>query len=141
MLSAMEKVHALALREFRLLTRSRTGMTRGLAIPIAGGFVCVWMTHAASPDPVYVMALFMVLSGIVLGTERGDNRVTQSVRAVAGRGIFVSAWVLSYTVILLTQITVLASIAAGIGGFHPSGAAMTLAVLSGLAASSIARHL
>ncbi len=141
MLSAMEKVHALALREIRLLIRSRTVMTRALAVPIAGGVVCGWMTHAASPHPVYVMALFMVLSGIVLGAERGDSRVTQAIRAVAGGGTFVSAWVLSSTVVLLAQITVLTSIAAGIGGFHPSGATLTWAVLSGLAASLIARRL
>ena len=141
MLSEMEKVHALALREIRLLIRSRTGMTRALAIPMAGGAVCGWMTRAPSPQLAYMMAAFMILSGIVLGAERGDIRVTQAIRAVSGEGAFLSARVLSSTVIVLAQITVLTSVAAAIGGFHPSRATIAWAVLSGLAASSIARRL
>ncbi|GEM_PF-5581228 len=132
MLSVVERVWALTVREVRLLGRNRPRLVSALAVPLAGGIVCGWMTRTTSLPPVYCLLVFLILGAVVLSADP-RTKASRAISAVAGRGMFMAAWILTALLILILQAAVLTTCASTIGGFE-----VTTGVLAGGLAASLA---
>jgi len=140
MISTAEKVWALMIREVRLLGRSRTRLACILAVPLAGGIVCGWMTRTTALPPVYCLMIFLALGALVLSLDQG-TRASHAVRMISGRTVFDSAWVAAACLVLIAQAAVLTASAALIGGFRVSAGILAGTIGVSLVVSTIARRL
>lgn len=136
MISTAEKVCALMIREVRLLGRNRTRLACILAVPLAGGIVCGWMTHTTALPPVYYLAVFLMLGALVLSLDH-DTRASRAVRMISGRAVFDSAWVAAACLVLIAQAAILTASAALIGGFQASAGILAGVVVVSLAVSAL----
>lgn len=132
--TAVEQVWALVIREIRILLRSRGRLVCALAVPLAGGVVCGWMTRTTSLPPIYCLVVFLMLCGIILATDR-DTRASESVRAIAGAGAFTAAWSIAALITLIGQSALLTACASLIGGFEVSHAVLAWVIVLSLAVS------
>lgn len=136
MISTADKVWALMIRDVRLLGRSRTRLACILAVPLAGGIVCGWMTHTTALPPVYCLAVFLALGSVILAADQA-TRGSHALSAIAGRTVFDSAWVVAACLVLIAQAAVLTASAALIGGFRVSAGILAGVVVVSLAVSAL----
>ncbi len=136
MLSTAERVCALTTREVRLLARSRARLLRALAVPLAGGIVCGWITQRTALPPVYCLAAFLMLGSIVFAADH-RTRASRALSAITGLAVFDSAWVAAACLVLIAQAAVLVTSASLIGGLEIPTGILAGVILISLAASAL----
>lgn len=136
MILILEKIWALMTREVRLLARNRMRLLSVLAVPIAGGIVCGWMTRTTSLPPVYCLIVFLTLGSVILAANQA-TRGSQALSTIAGRAVFDSAWVVAACLVLIAQAAVMTASAALIGGFRVSAGILGGVVVVSLAVSAL----
>lgn len=140
MLATAGKVWALMIREVRLLGRSRTRLACILAVPLAGGIVCGWMTRTTALPPVYCLVVFLTLASVILAANQA-TRGSRALSGIAGRAVFDSAWVLTACLVLIAQAAVLMASAVLIGGFRVSPGILAGVVVVSLVVAAVVRRM
>lgn len=135
MLSAAEKIMVLFAREVRVTARSRSRLLSLLAVPVAGGIVCGWMTRTTSLPPVYCLAVFLVLAAALLSGGPA-TAVPRALAGIAGPRLYAASWALSTLVFLALQAAILTACASLIGGFDVSAGVLAGIVLVSLGVSA-----
>lgn len=139
MLSTAEKIVVLVVREIRLTARSRSRLLCLLAVPLAGGFVCGWMTRTTSLPPIYCLAVFLVLAAAVLSAGPA-TAVPKALASIAGPRVYAASWALSALVYLVIQALMLTACASLIGGFQVSTGVFAGIIVLSLGVSAAVRQ-
>jgi hypothetical protein len=140
MLATVEQIWMLAAREIRLVARSRGRLLRTVTIPLTGGVICGWMTRTTSLPPIYCLALFMALGGLLMAVDP-STRVSRTLSAISGPNTFTAGWTLAVLTIIIAQTAVLTTSAALIGGFEVSADILAATVGVSLVLSVLARRI